>query len=202
MNENTHNLYDAVLKRRSVYSLKNEIPVSEERLIEIIQYAVKHTPSAFNMQSARVALLLGVNHKKLWDMVKNILKHIVPEQNFAATEQKINSFAAGYATILFFNDTNVIEKMQAKFAAYKENFPIWAEQSAGMLQYLIWTAFASQGIGANLQHYNPLIDEEVCKQFDIARSWRLVAQMPFGTPAANAGAKDFLPIEELVKIKR
>jgi predicted oxidoreductase (fatty acid repression mutant protein) len=202
MNENIPNLYDAVLKRRSVYALKNEIPISEERLIEIIEYAVKHTPSAFNMQSSRVVVLLGANHKKLWNIAKNVLKNVVPEKNFSVTEQKINSFAAAYATILFFNDTDTIEKMRAKFATYKENFPMWAEQSSGMMQYLIWTALACENIGANLQHYNPLIDEEVRKEFNIAKNWRLVSQMPFGAPTANAGAKDFLPIEELVKIKR
>jgi predicted oxidoreductase (fatty acid repression mutant protein) len=200
MDKNKNNLYDAVLKRRSVYALKSEIPLSKERLIEIIEHAVKHTPSAFNMQSARTALLLGANHKKLWYIVKNILKNIVPENNFAPTEKKIDSFAAGYGTILFFNDEDTVEKLQAQFPAYKDNFPVWAQQSAGMLQYLIWTAFASESIGASLQHYNPLIDEDIRKQFNIAPGWRLIAQMPFGAPAAPAGEKSFLPIEERVKI--
>lgn len=193
-------LYEAMLKRRSVYALKNEIPLKDERLIEIVQYCVKHTPSPFNMQSPRAVVLLGQNHKKLWDIVMQTLKAIVPPAKFAPTEEKVNSFAAGYGTIMFFTDGPVVEKMQAQFPTYKENFALWAQQCMGMTQYTVWTALATEGIGASLQHYNPLIDDAVRKQFNLPQGWQLAAQMPFGAPAAAPGPKDFQPIEERVKI--
>ena len=31
--------------------------------------------------------------------------------------------------------------------------------AAGMLQLAVWTALAEKGLGASLQHYNPLIDD-------------------------------------------
>ena len=64
----------------------------------------------------------------------------------------------------------------------------------------VWTALESLGFGANLQHYNPLINEPVAKQWNLPTEWRLVAQMVFGSPEAPAGEKTQKPIEERVKI--
>ena len=41
------------------------------------------------------------------------------------------------------------------------------------------------GMGASLQHYNPLIDDEVRKAWNLPGDWKLVAQMPFGVPVAQ-----------------
>ena len=39
---------------------------------------------------------------------------------------------------------------------------------------------AEAGIGANIQHYNPVIDERVAKEWNIPTNLVLRAQMPFG----------------------
>ena len=194
------NFYEAVKDRRTYYGIDKKIPVSDERIQEIIKDAVLHTPSAFNSQSARVVLLLGANHDKLWSITKDALSKVVPPDNFPATEQKINSFRSGYGTVLFFEDNSVIESLQQQFALYKDNFPVWAEQSNGMLQYVIWTALEIEGIGASLQHYNPLIDESVRAEWKIPLNWRLVAQMPFGKPTASPDEKQFQLIESRFKV--
>jgi predicted oxidoreductase (fatty acid repression mutant protein) len=191
--------YQAVADRRSIYGISKEAVVSDERIQEVVNHAVKHTPSAFNSQSARVVVLLGDNHNKLWDITKETLRKIVPAENFSQTEEKINAFRSGYGTVLFFEDQDVIEYLQSNFALYKENFPIWSQQSNGMLQYVIWTSLELEGFGASLQHYNPLIDDEVKQQWNIPASWKLVTQMPFGKPTASAGDKEFKPLEERVK---
>ncbi|WP_235899137.1 hypothetical protein [Suipraeoptans intestinalis] len=36
------------------------------------------------------------------------------------------------------------------------------------------------GIGASLQHYNPVIDDMVRERYKLPKTYRLVAQMPFG----------------------
>jgi len=59
---------------------------------------------------------------------------------------------------------------------------------------------AEKGFGASLQHYNPIIDEAVAKHFNLLPSGKLIAQMPFGVPAANPEAKTFLPVESRVKV--
>ena len=62
---------------------------------------------------------------------------------------------------MYFEDQVVVEGLQEQFALYKDNFPIWSLQSSGMLQFTIWTSLEAEGLGASLQHYNPLIDEQV-----------------------------------------
>ncbi|SKC91922.1 nitroreductase family protein [Maledivibacter halophilus] len=192
--------YNAIKERRSIYGIDKEIGVSEEKIEEVIKEAVKYTPSAFNSQSGRVVVLFGKDHDKLWDITKESLRKIVPENKFASTEEKINSFRSGYGTVLFFEDMSIIEGLQEKFALYKDNFPIWSQQSSGMLQYIIWTSLELEGLGASLQHYNELIENEVKKQWNILDNWKLIAQMPFGNPTASAGDKDFMPLEERVKV--
>lgn len=193
------NFYEALKERRSIYAISKESGVSNERIQEVINEAVLHTPSAFNSQSARVVVLFGENHNKLWDITEASLKKIVPEENFAPTKEKIDSFRNGYASVLFFEDQNVVKNLQEQFSLYKDNFPVWSQQSNGMLQYVIWTALAVEGLGASLQHYNELIAEDVAKEWNIPSGWKLVAQMPFGKPVSGAGEKEFLPLDERVK---
>lgn len=196
----TKDFYTAVKERRTIYGISKETTISDERIQEIIKDAVKYTPSAFNSQSARVVVLFGKNHDKLWNITKEALRKVVPENNFAPTEEKINSFKNGYGTVLFFEDTSVIESLQQQFATYKDNFPIWSQQASGMNQYVIWTSLSMEGMGVSLQHYNELIEEDVKKQWDIPNNWKLIAQMPFGKPTTPAGDKEFMPLEERVKV--
>lgn len=190
----------AMRERRSIYAISSESPVTDERITELVKDTVKHVPSAFNSQSSRVAVLFGENHKKLWSITMETLRKIVPAESFGATEGKINSFAAGHGTVLYFDDADVTTKLGEQFPLYKENFKVWAEHASGMLQFAVWTQLEAEGLGASLQHYNPLIDDEVKKAFGLPGSWRLIAQMPFGKPTAPAGDKEFLPSDEHVKI--
>ncbi|USB32922.1 nitroreductase family protein [Paenibacillus sp. YPG26] len=193
--------FDAVKNRRSIYAISKESPISDERIQEIVNEAVKHTPSAFNSQSARVVVLLGEQHDKLWNHTEDILRKIINnDENFKSTAEKMESFRAGYGTVLFFEDTNVIGGLQQQYASYADNFPIWSEQSSGMLQFVVWTALEQEGLGASLQHYNPIIDEAIVSEWGIPESWKLRAQLPFGKIVAPAGEKQFQPLEERVKV--
>jgi uncharacterized protein len=194
------NFYNAIKGRRSIYGISKETPVSDERIIEVIENAVKHTPSAFNSQTARVVVLFGENHNKLWDITKETLRKIVPEGKFEPTEEKLNSFRSGYGTVLFFEDTSIIESLQEQFPSYSDNFPIWSQQSSGMHQFVVWTSLEIEGLGASLQHYNPLIDDEVKNVWGIDSKWKLIAQMPFGKPVASPGEKEFSSLQERVKV--
>ena len=189
----------ALKDRRSYYGISKEAVVSDSRIQEVINEAVKHTPSAFNSQSARVVVLLGEQHDKLWNITKETLRKIVPADNFASTEEKMNAFGSGYGTVLFFEDQSVIEGLQKQFELYKDNFPIWSQHSSGMLQFVVWTALENEGFGATLQHYNPLIDEEVQQTWNVPSNWKLIAQMPFGKPTSEPGEKQFQPLEDRVK---
>ncbi|MEA4826319.1 MAG: nitroreductase family protein [Clostridium sp.] len=192
--------YNVLKERRSFYGISKESTVSDKRIEEIINEAVKYTPSSFNSQSARVVVLFGEQHNSLWDIARESLRRIIPSDQFAPTDEKISSFQNGYGTVLFFEDTAVIESLQQQFALYKDNFPIWAQQSNGMLQYVVWTSLEAEGLGASLQHYNPLIDDEVKKKWNIPDNWKLIAEMPFGKPTAAPEEKNFQPLEERVKV--
>lgn len=194
------NFYEAIKERRSIYAISKESPISDERIKEIVEDIVKHVPSAFNSQTTRAVVLLGESHDKLWNIIMEALRKIVPENDFVSTEAKINSFKGGYGTVLFFEDFAVVESLQNQFELYKDNFPVWAVQTSGMMQFSVWTAFATEGLGASLQHYTELIDAEVKKEFNIPNNWRMMAQMPFGKIVAGAGEKEFSPIENRVKI--
>lgn len=189
---------NAIKNRRSIYNISNEITQTNQQLQELIETAVNHVPSAFNSQTSRVILLTGDSHKQLWDITTNKLKTIVPADKFQPTKDKIASFTAGYGTILFFEEQSTIQDLQKQFPLYADNFPTWSQQSSGMLQFAIWTALESVGLGASLQHYNPLIDTDVSIAFHTHQSWKLIAQMPFGKVVTPAGEKEFIPIEERV----
>lgn len=186
---------DALKKRRSVYQITKELPVSEEKAVETITAAAELVPDAFNMRSQRVAIALGAKHDELWDAVYDAFGGKV-------AREKIDGFKAGAGTVLYFYDGAVVSAMQEKVPAYAHNFPVWANQSNGMLQICVWSALRELGIGASLQHYNPVIDEAVKKLFAMPESWVLVAQMPFGGIAAAPAEKDKEDISARVTVLR
>jgi predicted oxidoreductase (fatty acid repression mutant protein) len=196
----SRNFNQAVENRRSNYAIGKDVTLSVDEIKKIVDHAVMHVPTSFNSQSGRVVILLGDNHNKLWEITRAELRKIVPEEAFASTDNKLNSFQNGYGTLLFFEDQAVVQSLQEQFALYKDNFPIWSLQSSGMLQFTIWTALEDAGLGASLQHYNPLIDEEVKNTWKLPANWKLLAQMPFGNVLAAPDAKEFSPLENRVKI--
>lgn len=95
-----------------------------------------------------------------------------------------------------------MKALQEQFPIYAENFPTWAQQANGMLQFSVWTALRDLDIGANLQHYNPVIDAAVADLFDVPANWQLIAQMPFGGIAAQPNSKDTEDISKRVRVIR
>ncbi|MFS0906181.1 nitroreductase family protein [Priestia aryabhattai] len=195
----TKDFYSVLKERRSYYGINKDVQVSDERIKEIVEFAVKHIPSAFNSQTARLVVLTGKSHDQLWNITTETLRKVVGDRDFTGTQQKMDSFKGGYGTVLFFEDEAGVRGLQKQFPSYADNFPIWSNQASGMHQLVVWAALESEGLGASLQHYNPLIDEEVKKEWDIPSNWKLIAQMPFGNPTAQPGEKEFLPVEDRVK---
>ncbi|MEB7435594.1 nitroreductase family protein [Staphylococcus pasteuri] len=194
---------DAMDQRRTIYNLESTISIDDSELEELIAHAVKHVPSAFNSQSTRIVLLLNDKNEKFWENTKEILKETMgPDRDFEPTRQKIDNFKHSYGTILYYEDKDVITGLQEKMPNFYDNFEIWSNQTNAMHQYAIWTALATKGIGASLQHYNPIVDEATANEFNIPKTWKLVAQMPFGNVREEAGEKDIKPVEPRFLIKR
>lgn len=192
--------FESIKDRRSIYAISKESPVSDDKIKEIVEEAVKYAPSAFNSQSGKIVLLFGEEHDKLWDITLEALRKIVPAESFAPTQEKIASFKAGHGTVLFFDDNGIVEYLQKEYSLYKDNFPVWAQQSNGMLQLVVWAGLEAEGLGASLQHYNELIEEAVKKEWNIPASYKLIGQMPFGKPTAAPGEKSFVPLEERLNV--
>ena len=183
---------DAITRLRSQYALCRKVTQSKDEVTALIQEAIRQAPSSFNSQSSRAVILHGEQSVAFWDIVKDELRKIVPADAFAATEGKINSFAAGTGTVLFYEDQDVVKGLQEQFPLYADNFPVWSEQSSGIAQYAVWVALSEAGIGASLQHYNPLPDAAVAARWGVPASWKLRAQMPFGSNEAGFGEKSFI----------
>ena len=187
--------------RRSIYMLNDQLPVSKDEVVKLVEHAVLHTPSAFNSQSSRLVVLFGEDHQKLWQITEDLLRAMVnDDEKFKSTADKMAMFKAGAGTILYFEDQSVIKGLQEQFPLYAHNFPVWAEHTSAMHQYAIWNALAALNIGANLQHYNGVIDEKVAETWNIDSNWKLIAKMEFGGIAAPAGEKTFEPIEKRLKV--
>ena len=188
-------------KRRTIYALGKKLPQANSELVTLIETAIKNAPSAFNNQTIRAVILFNHYHDDLWDMTADRLKSEVPtEAAYQKTLEKLAGFKAAYGTILYFTDTAVVKQNETDFPLYAANFADWSEQAQGNAQYSVWTALAENGIGANLQHYNPLIDDQVAQAYGIPENWRLRGQMPFGSIEATAGDKDFMADADRFKI--
>ena len=183
---------DYIKQRRTIYAVGKSVALTPEQIESVIKEAVNHSPSAFNSQTSRIVTLFGESHLQFWNVVRETLRKIVPDAAFEGTNAKINSFAAGYGTVLFYEDQDVVKSLQEQFALYADNFPVWSEHSSAIAQFAVWTALSEQNIGASLQHYNPIVDAEIAEIFDIPANWKLRAQLVFGSIEAPAGEKTFM----------
>lgn len=181
--------------RRSYYSLSSELPVSVDTVAETITRAVELVPDAFNSRSARVAVLFGEQHQRFWDGVLEAF-------DGKLAKEKTDLFRSGAGTILYFYDESVVKALQQKYPAYSSNFPLWAREANGMLQICVWTALRDLGIGASLQHYNPVVDALARELCEAPSHYKLIAQMPFGGIAGPAKEKAGEDISQRVKIIR
>ncbi len=189
------NYIDALAERRTQYVLGRSLPAAEADVMDLITKVTALTPDAFNMRSARVIVAAGEKQDALWDAIDRAFGGKVPKE-------KIDGFRAAYGTVLYFIDTSVVSAMAAQFPRYAENFPLWANHANGMLQFNVWAGLRSLGVGANLQHYNPVIDDAVKDLFQVPAEWKLIAQMPFGSIEAEAAPKDGEDIIRRVWIRK
>lgn len=92
-------LFEAAKLRCSVYTLTNKSTISDERIKEIVESAVKHAPSSFNVQSARAVILLKKEHEKLWDVGDAMIKRSMPDQAYQMLAPRVAGFRAAYGSV-------------------------------------------------------------------------------------------------------
>lgn len=91
----------AIKERRTYYGLSKGTVITNERIQEIVNEAVKHTPSAFNSQSARVVVLFGDQSDKLWSITKETLRKSYLQA--ALRQQKKELMVSVMVPALFFS---------------------------------------------------------------------------------------------------
>ena len=191
---------EALNQRRSEYALSTELPVPEDEVVKLVRDIISVTPSSYNGQSPRAFILFGDDHKALWKIVEDSLVAKIGPERYKKSKGKIDGFANAAGTILYYEDDSVTKKLQEDNPSYHDTFPVWAEQANGMLQFAVWSGLRTLGIGANLQHYNPLIDQKVKETFGIPDGYRLISQMPFGKVVREAPRKPRLDPNDTVQV--
>ncbi|KRL27785.1 nitroreductase [Limosilactobacillus frumenti DSM 13145] len=188
-------------QRRSIYALGDQVQQSSTEIADLIKETIRQSPTAFNSQTVRAVILFGKASDKVWDIVEDTLAKVVKNPDaFKKTQAKIATFRAGFGTVLFLTETKTVHELEQQFPTYADNFADWAEQGIGGAQQAVWTALAENNIGASLQHYNPLIDDEIHQEFGLPDSWQLRAEMPFGSIEAPAGDKEMMADNERFKV--
>lgn len=198
---------EALKNRRTIYAINRNTEVANDEIIALIKEAVRQSPSAFNSQTSRAVILLDDEVSSFWnelvatDLEATMKEQGVPAEAIAATKEKLAGFGQAKGTILFFEDQDVVKGLQENFPLYAENFPFWSEQSTGIVSINTWTALSAEfGFGANLQHYNPVIDASVAAKYGIPANWKLRGQLNFGAIEAPAGDKEYMADEDRFKV--
>lgn len=198
--DNNQDILHFMKQRRTIKDLGKKVLYEHEYLTEVIKESVHCCPSALNSQSARVIILTDKAHYKFWQMVKKVQAKNLPEHIVESANMKIDQCINAYGTVLFFEDLDVVRQLQRLKPLQAAEFSIWSEQTSGMVQFAVWTALSSLGLGASLHHYNPAIDHETTAMFDLPASWHMKAQLVFGSIQKAAQEKKLEDDAKLFRI--
>ncbi|WP_429970360.1 nitroreductase family protein [Fructilactobacillus sp. Tb1] len=195
-------LLDLMKHRRTIYDLGKNVTIPQADLYEYIKAIVKYTPTAFNSQPVRVVVLFNEQHDQLWDLTGEILQDQVDADAFIRTKAKMSTFKKSFGSILFFTDMDVVKAYadNPKIATYQYDQYNWSEQAQGNAQFAVWTGLEENGLGVNIQHYNPLISAPVKAKYKLPSSWQLRAEMNFGSVEGTAKDKEFIEDEKRFKM--
>lgn len=90
---------NAIKTRRTYYALNKTLPVSNDHITKIVEESIQAVPSAFNSQSNRAVVLFGAEHDTLWDIVADVVKDRVSEDQWDSASQRITGFKAAAGTV-------------------------------------------------------------------------------------------------------
>lgn len=196
--DKVENFINTLKLRHSEYGLINDSILSDAQLIKFIQKCIYYHPSAFNVQSTRMVLLLNENVYKIWDHVLNVIPKNMPE----ILVSEIKNCRDAYATILFFDDLDANKSESDKRHIAMEHFEDWGAQSMAMLQNVLWNGLSYFGYGVNIQHFNKELSDYLTKEFGFHDHWKLLSQMNIGTYTKNTSERTRLPINHLLIVRR
>lgn len=187
------NFIDILRKRRSIYNLSEDVELSNEEIIYLVEDVLKYSPSHMNKESTKLVLLLDDKSKEFWTKVNKTYDDSI-------NSEKFNGFYHAKGTVLVFIDEDDRIELEEQYPLYKDNFLQWSEHSSAIIQINLWNAFSDENIGMSVQHYNPGIDKWVKEDYKLKDTLRLVAQMPFGKIIGTPEPKEKKRAEEVLKV--
>ncbi|KAJ3133550.1 hypothetical protein HK100_004272 [Physocladia obscura] len=194
---------EAIKIRRSTVTLAKTSPISDPRILNIVQHAIKYAPSPFHVQSCRAIVLFGKEHEKAWDIILETSRKNLPPPAFAQFESKFQSHKDSYGTVLFFEDSDAAKALPPNLQDLCAKNPDWAEHASGMNEFIAWTALCTEGLGCNLQHLQGFLEAGAREAWNIPETWSLRSQLVFGTPAGPPRGgidKQFAPLDTRIKV--
>ena len=132
-----------------------------------------------------------------------IVKGLVPEGVYSHhLKPRIAGFKDAHGSVMFFEDETDLLALQQNNPMTAAVVPEWSDHSSGMHQFIVWTAFETEGLGCSLQHYNlfPAVSEYVKEEWDVPATWKMKAQLVFGKPTGQPKEREYKPLEDRVRV--
>lgn len=201
MNEKLTAIQAGAAMRRSQYDLGKDLPITAQELKHLVEEIVLHSPSARNSQTARLVLVLGEQHERMWDTVLPIILPGVKEPLREAMVQKFEGFKRAAGTLLFFEDGAILKDIIARYPHTAEDTLLFSAHANAMQQYAAWTQLAALHIGASLQHHNSA-GQAIREMFSLPEDWIPHAQLVFGSIVKPTGKvkEQHLPVNERLRV--
>lgn len=125
---------DVVKGRKSLYKLTAGSPIPDSKIKEIVELSITHSPSTYNVQSARAVILFGEQHAKLWDIA---LKHMEPALTGSPMKDHVISrialHRASKGTVLWFEDQAALDALGEKSPMIKPMLEECKDQSRRLI---------------------------------------------------------------------
>ncbi|KAI0535128.1 nitroreductase family protein [Xylaria digitata] len=186
-NTNASQFLKAAAYRRTCYALTKTSRVSNERIVEIVKEVLLFVPSSYNMQSARLSVVLGKKHEAMWDAIIEAAAPIFKGANtWDVMKPILEGSKKSSGSVLFFESETTINASKETHKSAAHMFTELSDHASGMHQILVWTALELEGLGANLQHLNAIpFVEAIIKNYsgfspDEVALFKLKAHLNFG----------------------
>lgn len=97
-----------------------------------------------------MVIVLGEKNKQLWDELYVPHAASLPNDELRAVfkDKFDNNYSNGYGTVLYFEDQDAVAAFTKNMPELKDILPTFADKTSAMLQFVVWTALATEGIGA------------------------------------------------------
>ena len=90
---------EAVEHRRTYRPLENKSTIPDSRIEELVTQTIKNVPSAFNSQTTRLVVVLNQEHSKLWEIITDVYKNMLPADKLEHTKGRLDMFRRSYGTV-------------------------------------------------------------------------------------------------------